>query len=91
MTGFHGDLMQTYEDILGKLIDAVSPLVPEGRELTEETDIVDDLDLDSMRVMELVLALEDSLDISVPLNILPQVRTVKDFALQLQQLIEQGP
>jgi acyl carrier protein len=37
--------------------------------------------------MKIVESVEDSLDISIPLNILPEVRTVKDFALQIQELI----
>lgn len=80
--------MQTYEDILGQLYDVLKPFVPEGRDVREETDLVNDLELDSMKVMELVVALEDNFDISIPLNILPQIRTAKDFALQLQQLVE---
>jgi hypothetical protein len=40
--------------------------------------------------MTLVEEVEDSLDISVPLNILANVRTIKDFALQLQKLTEEG-
>jgi acyl carrier protein len=30
---------------------------------------------------------EDHYDISIPLNILPDVRTIKDFALQLEKLV----
>ncbi|MCK4425431.1 MAG: acyl carrier protein, partial [Deltaproteobacteria bacterium] len=51
------------------------------------TDLVADLGLDSMAVMELLAAIEDRFDISIPLNILPDVRTLKDLALQIQQLM----
>jgi len=51
---------------------------------------VADLGLDSLKVMKIVESVEDSLDISIPLNILPDVRTVKDFALQIQKLIGDG-
>ena len=37
--------------------------------------------------MQLLLETEERFDISIPLNILPDVRTVKDFALQVQQLM----
>jgi acyl carrier protein len=82
--------MQSYEDILAQLYEILKPLVPSGRTLQEDTDLVNDLDLDSMRVMKLLLAVEDSFDISIPLNILPHVRTVKDFASQVQQLTGEG-
>ena len=36
--------------------------------------------------MKLVEQVEDEYDISIPLNILPDVQTVKDFVKQLQKL-----
>jgi acyl carrier protein len=83
--------VQRYEDILAQLYEAIRPFATDGLELKEHTDLVNDLDLDSMKVMNLVRAVEDSFDISIPLNILPDVRTVKDFALQLQKLTKEGP
>ena len=83
-------LMQTYEHILAQLYKLLKPFVKDGQELKEETDLVADLGLDSLRVMTLVVEVEDSFDISIPLNILPNVRTIKDFAIQLQQLTQEG-
>jgi acyl carrier protein len=48
-----------------------------------------DLELDSAQLMELVLEIEEEFDISVPLNILPDVQTVRDLALQLHAILEQ--
>ena len=79
--------MQVYENILENLYQILKPFVPQGLEIGEETDLVADLGLDSLKVMKIVESVEDSLDISIPLNILPEVRTVKDFALQIQKLI----
>jgi acyl carrier protein len=44
--------------------------------------------LDSLKVMDLMMQTEDHFDISVPLNILPYVRTLGDFAEQLQKLLQ---
>jgi acyl carrier protein len=82
--------MQVYENILEELYKILTPFVPQGFEIGEETDMVADLGLDSLKVMKIVESIEDSLDISIPLNILPEVRTVKDFALQIQKLIGDG-
>ena len=82
--------MHAYEDILEELYQTLQPFVPKGLEIGEETDMVVDLGLDSLKVMKIVESVEDSLDISIPLNILPDVRTVKDFALQVQKLIGDG-
>ena len=79
--------MQVYDDILEQLYKILQPFVPQGFVIGEETDMVADLGLDSLKVMKIVESVEDHLDISIPLNILPDVRTVKDFALQIQKLI----
>ncbi len=65
----------------------MDPLVDEGIGIQEETDFVIDLGFDSLKVMKLVEQVEDHYDISIPLNILPDVRTIKDFVLQLEKLV----
>ena len=82
--------MGDYQDILNELFEIINPSVKDGRQLTEDTDLVADLGLDSLKVMTLVEEVEDQFDISIPLNVLAKVRTIKDFALQLQQLTEEG-
>lgn len=81
--------MQTYEEILAVLIELVEPFVEGGLEIKENMDLVADLDLDSLKVMDLLALVEDRFDVSIPLNILPDVRTVKDFAQQLQRLTKE--
>ena len=82
--------MQNYEDILEEIYKVLKPYVPEGQKIAEDTDMVADLGLDSLKVMNMVESVEDSLDITIPLNILPDVRTVQDFVLQIQKLIGNG-
>ena len=82
--------MGDYQDILSQLFEIIKPSVKDNRQLEEDTDLVADLGLDSLKVMTLVEEVEDQFDISIPLNILAKVRTIKDFALQLQQLTEEG-
>ena len=82
--------MQTYESVLQKVCEILRPLVPEGQKINAETDLVADLGLDSLKVMKLVETVEDSFDISVPLNILPEVRTVEDFVLQIEKISKDG-
>jgi acyl carrier protein len=79
--------MQTYEELLSQVIEMVQPLAPQGRSVREDTDLVSDLEFDSLKVMSLVERVEDRFDISIPLNILPDVRTVRDFTVQLQKLL----
>ncbi len=78
--------MQGYENILQELNRILKPFVPLGQAINEDTDMVADLGLDSLKVMKIIESVEDSFDISIPLNVLPDVRTVKDFALQIQKI-----
>lgn len=82
--------MGDYQDLVPKLIDLLKPFNKDSLELTEDIDLVEDLGLDSLKVVELLVSVEDSFDISIPLNILPQVRTIKDFAKQLERLLPEG-
>ena len=78
--------MPVDENVLQKVCELLGPLVPQGQQVNVDTDLVADLGLDSLKVMKLLESVEDSFDISIPLNILPDVRTVGDFVLQIQKL-----
>ena len=82
--------MPVDENILKEVFKILTPFVPQGQQLTEETDMIADLGLDSLKVMKIVETVEDSFDISIPLNILPEIRTVGDFAVQIQKIIGEG-
>ena len=82
--------MTTPEKITADVIEFITPLVPEGQQLTSDTDLVADLGFDSLKVMKLLEEVEDNYDISIPLNILPEIRTVGDFCHQLQRIIEEN-
>lgn len=78
--------MHDYQTILQTLKEIFRPFVPPGQAVNEDTDLVADLGLDSLKVMKILESVEDRFDISIPLNVLPDVRTVKDFAIQIQKL-----
>ncbi len=78
--------MQEYQNILQSLTDILKPFIPQGHDISEDTDLVADLGLDSLKVMKILESVEDRFDVSIPLNVLPDVRTIKDFALQIQKL-----
>jgi acyl carrier protein len=82
--------MHEYQTILQALNEILKPFVPPGREVNEDTDLVADLGLDSLKVMKILESVEDRFDISIPLNVLPEVHTVKDFALQIQKINGDG-
>jgi acyl carrier protein len=54
--------------------------------ITRDTDITADLDLDSLAVMNLLMQVEEKFDISIPLNLIPEIRTVGDLVQVIEQL-----
>ena len=79
----------SYDDILAKLYGILNEMLEEVPELDENTDLLTDLGLDSLAVMRLVEVVEDEFDLAIPLNILADVKTIKDFSEQLQKMIEE--
>ena len=75
-----------HHDVVAQLIELVTPIA-EGRvELIDEnTGLTSELALDSLKVMDLVVAVEDQFDISVPINALAEIRTVGEFASLIQK------
>ena len=79
-----------YQHIVTRLIEILTPLA-KGREVAETTELAGQLALDSMQVMGLIMAVEDEFDISVPINAIAEVKTVRDFALQIQKCMDPNP
>ena len=46
--------MPTYEDILTIVTELIKPLAAPGRSIREDTDLVADLEFDSLKVMNLI-------------------------------------
>jgi acyl carrier protein len=58
---------------------ATSTVLGRSVRLTEETDIARDLAVDSLALMNIVMELEDRFDISIPLDRLADIQTIKDL------------
>jgi acyl carrier protein len=69
------------------LYEVIGPHNKTGAALKPETKFTEDLNFDSLVVMEFVADVEDRFDISVPLNLLPDIATIGDFAEALEKLL----
>jgi len=79
--------MTEYQRILADMTKGLAPFTKGRVEVNENTELVGDLELDSLQIMELLLFVEDSFDISIPVSILPDVKTVGDLAKQVEKII----
>lgn len=81
-------MMNTYAEILPHILETLKPFAKKEVNLQETTDLVSELGLDSLQVMQVLLKIEDHFDISIPLNNLPNIRTVKDLGQEIEALLK---
>ncbi len=58
--------------------------------LSDQTNIVNDLGLDSVAVMDFVMEIEDRLDVSIPLDRIAEVETLGDLIRTVHILKERA-
>lgn len=85
-----GNVMAEYQQILSELCKELASFTKERVEIGEDTELAGHLNLDSLQIMNLLLFIEDHFDISIPVNIIPDVKTVSDLATQIEKLTRQG-
>ncbi len=78
--------MANYEQYIEFMYSVLGKLNKPELELSETTDLVADVGLSSLEVMEFIEQIEDVFDISVPLNILPDINTIGQLAHKLDEL-----
>ncbi|MCA3255963.1 MAG: acyl carrier protein [Alphaproteobacteria bacterium] len=66
--------------VFARIAELIAPFNKKGIALAEGTSFANDLELDSLTVMDLVAAIEDEWDIVLPLNMLPELETVGQLA-----------
>lgn len=69
-----------YNNIVQKLCHQLGHFASSGIEIVPETDLINQLAIDSVKLLNLVMEIEDEFDISVPINALADVHTVRDLA-----------
>lgn len=74
-------------DILEQVRTLITPFNKKGIEVTAATHFAADLELDSLAVMDLLAAIEDHFDITVPLNRLPDLETVGQVADAVEEIL----
>lgn len=80
-------MTQEYNDITRQLCERLSQLTESKMKIEPDMNLIDTLALDSMKVLNLVMEIEDEFDISVPINALTDVHTVQDLAVLIHQLV----
>ncbi len=75
------------EQIFEEVLKQLAPFNKKGIAITRETSFSTHLDFDSLTVMDLLAAIEDHFDITVPLNILPDLERVGQVSEAVHKII----
>lgn len=79
--------MSDYSAILKQLYTILGDYIQDSG-LDEDSKLVAEYGMTSLQVMQMIADIEDQFDISVPLNILPNIVTVGDLAHEVETLLD---
>lgn len=78
--------MNEHDTIAAEIIKAINALPQVQQSVTQDTNIARDLGLDSLAVMNFVMTLEDQFDVSISMDKLADIKTVRDLADAIAEL-----
>jgi acyl carrier protein len=74
--------------VYARIIELIEPLNLKHVPLAEDTSFAGDLEMDSLTVMDLVASMEDEWDITMPLNMLPDLENIGQVADAVAKLVQ---
>jgi len=81
-----GAMQNDVEPIFQRTCALLQPFNPRGIEISPDTDITGDLEIDSVAVLDLIMEVEDEYGISLPMNLISEIRTVGDLVRAIHQI-----
>ena len=78
----------TNNEILIKVVDVFAPMADTEDEITEESELIEDLGISSMDVLFLVSSLEAEFKVKVPQKLVRKMVTIGDVVEILESLIQ---
>ena len=85
------DTMQSDTDeVLREICLLLEDHNPNQIEITEETDLSADLNIDSVAAMDVIMNIEDKFEIDIPLNQVGELRSVRDLAEVVRAQLNDG-
>ena len=78
------------DEVLWEICRLLEAHNPNKIEITEETDLSADLNIDSVAAMDVIMNIEDRFEIDIPLNQVGELRNVRDLAEVVRAQIKDG-
>jgi len=76
----------TREDVYDKICELLKPYNPKNHPIKLSSGIMSDLEVDSVAVFDLVMGLEDHYDISIPMEMVSDIKTVGELVNAIMEL-----
>lgn len=73
-------MSESYNEIMQLLCDRLSSMTNTDVQVTAETNLISQLSIDSIKLLNLIMEIEDTFDVSIPINALADVQTVRQLA-----------
>ncbi|MDX1575102.1 MAG: phosphopantetheine-binding protein [Kiloniellales bacterium] len=78
------------DEVLREICALLEAHNPNQIEITEETDLSADLNIDSVAAMDVIMNIEDKFEIDIPLNQVGELRSVRDLAEVVRAQLNDG-
>jgi len=78
--------MPKREDVYDKICELLKPYNPKNRAIEMSSGIMSDLEVDSTAVFDIIMGLEDHYDISIPMEMVSDIKTVGELTTAIIQL-----
>jgi acyl carrier protein len=82
--------MTDREETYGKVVQLIEPFNKKGVELGDSTRFANDLEWDSLIVMDFVASVEDEFDILITMNMQAEIETVGQLVDAVEELRNEG-
>lgn len=83
------DNLPTDQQIFDKISELLKPYNVKSKPILRSSGIMSDLEVDSTAVFDLIMELEDFYDISIPMEVITDVKTVGELINAIKELLSQ--
>lgn len=80
----------TLDEAYAKICELLKPCNPKNRPIEMNSGIMSDLEVDSTAVFDIIMGLEDHYDISIPMEMVSDIKTVGELSAAIVQLTSEG-
>ena len=77
------------QETLVAIYELIAPVNKKGAPLGPDVTFAGDLEMDSLTVMDLVAEIEDTFDIILPINLLPDLETIEQVADAVERIVSE--